>query len=121
MKNSVSDVSFVDISNCLPDDFSPAWLEKYSYQGVRDMNDTPSSVVLFPLYFRQGVVFEAANTIISSSDADAAKYWRSLIRSLTDPLLAAGVPHEVVKAEAKNFSDTVQQEIWQIGQVGGEG
>lgn len=85
------------------------------------MNDTSSSVVLFPLSRRQGVVLEAANTIISASDADAAKYWRSLIRSLTDPLLAAGVPFDEVQAEARRFSDTVQREIWRIGQIGGAG
>lgn len=33
VKYIVRDVSFVNITNCLPDDFSSAWLEKYSYRG----------------------------------------------------------------------------------------
>ena len=81
--------------------------------------DLAASLVIFPLSRRRGVVLEAASTIIREDDEGAARYWRQLIRDLTDPLLVAGIPRHVVQAEAVRFSDAVQQEIWRIGQVGG--
>ena len=79
-----------------------------------------AAVLAFPFSQRSKLVREAAATISREADENIDRYWNALIRSLTDPLLFAGVPRPQVQAEANRFRDAVQAEIWRTGgNVGG--
>tara|TARA_R110002020_G_scaffold6361_15_gene26908 strand:+ start:317 stop:586 length:270 start_codon:yes stop_codon:yes gene_type:complete len=82
--------------------------------------DLRAEVLSFPFSRRRALVREAAERISVEADENIDGYWNALIRSLTDPLLFAGVPRSLVQAEANRFRDAVQAEIWRTGgNVGG--
>ncbi len=82
--------------------------------------DLKTSVLAFPFSRRTKLIREAAATISRESEANGVRYWNALNRTLTAPLLRAGVPQDQVQAEANRFRDAVQAEIWRTdGHIGG--
>ncbi|MCY0094607.1 DUF6074 family protein [Hoeflea ulvae] len=82
--------------------------------------DLAARVIHFPFSRRRDLVRDTAEMILREEEDEAVRQWDALIRSLTFPLLIAGVPHEEVRAEMHRFHDAVQAEFSRYdGNVGG--
>lgn len=83
-----------------------------------------ATLIPFPLRRQRRLVMDVARFILFNDDAQAIPYWRGVVRDLSQPLLAVGVPRQSVEAEVRRFHDEVQAAmavIAQEGQLGGAG
>lgn len=70
-----------------------------------------NSLIAFPVASRQRQVRQAAETLSRTHGEAAAVYWKTLIRSIADPLIAIGIPDEQVRRQVFEFQDSVQAEL----------
>lgn len=87
--------------------------------------DLQATVIAFPLTRRRQLVMDTARFILFNDDAKAVPHWRSVVRDLSQSLIAAGVPRPQVEAEVRRFHDAVQDAMVILdrggGQIGGAG
>ena len=67
--------------------------------------------IAFPVSHRTADVRKAAETLNETHGEAAALYWKSLVRSIADSLLAMGIPDDEVRREILAFQDSVQMEL----------
>jgi len=79
--------------------------------GVRRVTLPTNSLIAFPVASRQWQVRQAAETLSQTHGEAAAVYWKELIRSIADPLIAIGIPDEQVRRQVFEFQDSVQAEL----------
>jgi len=70
--------------------------------------------IAFPVSHRTADIRKAAEVLNDTHGEAAAIYWKSLVRSLADSLLAMGIPDEEVRREILVFQDCVQAELQTI-------
>lgn len=71
--------------------------------------------IAFPVSHRTADVRKAAEVLNETHGEAAAVYWKSLVRSIADSLLAMGIPDDEVRREILEFQDCVQAELQAIG------
>ena len=69
----------------------------------------------FPAANRWREVREAAETLNRTHGEAATLYWRTLVRSIADPMMALGIPEDEVRREIFAFQDAVQAELQTLG------
>ena len=67
--------------------------------------------IAFPVSRRVADVRRAAETLYKTHGTEAAIFWKKLIRSIADPLIAAGVHEDDVREQVLHFQDAVQFEM----------
>jgi hypothetical protein len=56
-------------------------------------------------------VREAAEMLNRTHGEAAVAYWKTLVRSIADPLIAIGIPEDDVRREILEFQASVQLEL----------
>lgn len=67
--------------------------------------------IAFPFARRLKEVREAAEELNRMHGEAAVLFWKALIRSIADPLTAAGIPEDEVRRQVFAFQDAVQKEL----------
>jgi hypothetical protein len=65
----------------------------------------------FPAASRHREVREAAEMLNRTHGEAATLYWRTLVRSIAEPMTALGVPEDEVRRQIFAFQDAVQAEL----------
>jgi hypothetical protein len=72
--------------------------------------------IAFPAAFRTREVRQAAEELNKTHGEAAVRFWKSLIRSIADPLSAAGIPDDEVRRQVYAFQDAVQMELQSLAE-----
>ena len=67
--------------------------------------------IAFPVSNRMAEVRQAAEILNRTHGEAAVVYWKTLVRSIADPLLAMGIPDDEVRRQIFDFQDSVQAEL----------
>lgn len=78
-----------------------------------------ATILPFPIARRRRLVEQVAQTILRENDDEGLRFWKSTIRSLTDPMLVAGIERWRVERQARDFHDAVQAVMWRTGDRSG--
>ena len=71
-----------------------------------------AEIVVFPIDRRMAEIRDAARTMNQLQGKPAEKFWNSLIKSLSSPLIAAGIPAAEVSRQMEVFREEVGFEMW---------
>lgn len=74
-----------------------------------------AEVIMFPLVRRREVIRQAARQMAVMSDAQIIKYWRKLAKQIAEPLIAAGIPRQVVRDQVADLYDKIIMEAFWDG------
>lgn len=83
-------------------------------ENVVTFHTSTASLTIFPAASRSRDIRTAAETLYRTHGEAAALYWKSLVRSIADPLIAMGIPDEDVRREIFAFQASVQAELQSI-------
>ncbi|MDB5522359.1 MAG: hypothetical protein JWM58_122 [Rhizobium sp.] len=67
--------------------------------------------IVFPIARRLREVRQAAEELNQMHGEAAVLFWKARIRSIADPLAAAGIPEDEVRRQVFAFQDAVQREL----------
>ncbi|MCM2294252.1 DUF6074 family protein [Allorhizobium sp. BGMRC 0089] len=71
----------------------------------------PSSIAIFPLASRRGLVRQSAIELDRLNGEDANIFWRKTCKALGAELLDLGCPAEQMREEILQFQNSVQMEL----------
>lgn len=74
-----------------------------------------AETLAFPVFHRVAEVRRAAEILHQTHGEAAVSYWKTLVRSIADPLIAAGIHMEDVRQQIFAFQDAVQAEMQTLG------
>lgn len=71
-----------------------------------------AEIVVFPVDRRTAEIRHAARTMNELQGKHAEKFWNGLIKALSTPLIAAGIPAAEVSKQMEAFREEVGLEMW---------
>lgn len=74
----------------------------------------PSQVLVFPVRANVAKVRRCASMLIRKKGKAADHYWQRTVEPIAQRLAKAGVPHSIIQAEIKTFSDAVHREMQRL-------
>ncbi|UCI17021.1 DUF6074 family protein [Mesorhizobium sp. B2-1-8] len=78
----------------------------------------PCKVVAFPLAKRSGKVRRVAEVLSTKHGAAATNYWKQTIAAIAGQMQRAGIDHDAINSELRDFHDAVQRELWTLAGQG---
>lgn len=71
-----------------------------------------AEIVAFPVDRRTAEIRHAAHTMNQLHGNQAERFWKGLIKALSSPLIAAGIPAAEVNRQMELFREEVGFEMW---------